>query len=701
MPDRTPITDLAGVPLDAAATVAWGFYPGVRPHIARVQARKAAITRILGTTQGTEPVRLSLRHDAGKAQVWERLYVLGEVPADAPWLGAVELADERWLWARRHILRRYNLRRETGETAILSGSFAGGIEAGEAIPDIDYRPVSLHNGTPWTPVDVLRDVLDAVTAGRFRVDGTFVTQAVEDLEIDDAGDAAVAKALALVPDAELYLDEAGRAIVYNRHTGGEVAALNALGPDQVGGAGRVEYVSHHRTRPSAIRVLFTRAVEVRFDFGEDETRTRVEEDRKIHNVLPVPDPSLLVMSADAATSARRVNAGTFIDVNDAFTSWDDPPGGLPPLSRTIVNRDWWAGLLLMSYGKIGEGDRANSDWVARIGAVYAHYRQTFQIARRWVDRALAIEPERPFVVQQETGARVPALVYADHAVELGFRGLSRDPGNATTIRNQTGFYPTGGGGGGTTINPLANGRPAPARVQMLLPTAGIFRLAWQVDVLRLREKIHPCPFAQEASANPADAGLRPVRHDEISLTLAATHRVAVLLTLVPAFPNDERQLHAVKVPAADVAPLLAGGLAAGRIQPANGPTLDVRVPASLVRAITAWDDGRAAEIEGVFGLGDASAKDLPIANHLAVDAVARAVATATYSAFLDGLEGAKIGPLTPEVHPLGRIAEVETVLDPSGHVATTARLPRPSRPLNFLALLPDGIRRILLRQVKV
>src|SRR5690606_11843892 len=70
----------------------------------------------------------------------------------------VRVADRRWLWGRKHIIRRYNVRRRTGDFRWVGGEL---INIDQFEPDVEYIPPSLKGGkTPWEPIDILKDILE-------------------------------------------------------------------------------------------------------------------------------------------------------------------------------------------------------------------------------------------------------------------------------------------------------------------------------------------------------------------------------------------------------------------------------------------------------------------------------------------------------------------------------------------------------------
>ena len=121
--------------------------------------------------------------------------------------------------------------------------------------------------------------------------------------------------------------------------------------------------------------------------------------------------------------------------------------------------------------------------------------------------------------------------------------------------------------------------------------------------------------------------------------LSSAHKIAIIVTAIPAAPNTSQQLHRIVVTPSEVANLLPGGAPpAGR-----GPILEIRVPGSVETARIPWVDSKRTDIERAFGIqpGEPNFANFVINEKKGEDgsaslnAIALAEAASAYAAFSD------------------------------------------------------------------
>ena len=106
---------LTRFPLLANTTLSWSTSSGVSPDSVTVFLSNSDVKKLVNRIKKSVPstgFSLEFKSD-GKSINIRELLLLKETPNDSPLFGAVVLTDRRWLWHRRHILRRYNIRRRS------------------------------------------------------------------------------------------------------------------------------------------------------------------------------------------------------------------------------------------------------------------------------------------------------------------------------------------------------------------------------------------------------------------------------------------------------------------------------------------------------------------------------------------------------------------------------------------------------------
>lgn len=712
---------LGGLPLLASSAVRWALKAGVRPFTTTVDMAPAHADALLANTLNVgKPTELVIASDAGaglKTVTVKNVWVLGRAPGNSPKIATIMLADRRWMWSYPHVLGRYNIRRRAGVKRIKVNDQA----ANDVVADkFQYALWSLHDGSrKWYADEVLDDVIFKVESRL--LDGpakAFVDPAlnavikalpVEDLEIDDTGDSAIARAVAYLQEADLFIDYDGNIQLYGKSSGKEAELAASLGPETVG-HGHIATVDLRLIRPQYIDILFTREMEIRFDYSEADTTISENEDRRIlRNVGPQPDYSLTI-------SGRSYPAGTWHTLPEYYAAWGNMPnpfgGPAEPLSATLVERamapfmDLWACI-----GSVGQFD-PDADWIARISMIQSHWRQTYQIQSRWMDRILSVRPYRVATVDQTTGARAPAMAWSDYFLLTGTRAQWKERAKGLTY----GIDVDGLDSFGQNLDNTT--RPAPAVVSVPDSDQGILHLDYIIDPLRLMEQVIPGKLdtgnvprgdlTQRAHSISFDSVFEP---SQPLAKMAGSFLMSCIVTCIPASPNGTQQLHRLRVfPGLIEDRLVPGGAGLGECL---GPPMELRIGGGLETARVQWLDSKATEIERVFGLtpGDPKLDGLVVnegspgatgggGGGASLWAIAEARAAAVYASLRNRKEGEMAGDLTPGALLAGWSDELAHVVTVQGEAFTELRLPERVPQFNLMAWLDGANRAILLRLVQ-
>lgn len=648
----------------------WDLVYGIQPAAGTYQIHRANLDQI-----STQPMAVTVRieHPSVEPTVVGRLSLVSAAPTGHPDVISVTVADERYWLGRRWHAAVYNLRKRSGVRRRLRQE-GDRIEVSTIADDVTFAPWSLKGGTiAWSAASVLGDVLSSVWTGSWTQETT-TSVPIESLEIDDPGDAALARILRVYGSAEVFVRLNGQMVVRDRADGSE--ATLSLGPPLVGPSVGTVTVS---TSPVKVRVLFTREPEVRVELVEEIPSTvRNSLERRAENVAPTPDPTTLV-------SGVQVPTGVYRNLKALLAAWNASlePGQTVPITLTKILETWFVPGVFEAMIQ-GIGLQPSAVLARRMGTIRSHLRQTFQLHTSLLDRISDWFPRRAALLDSETQTFAPSLVYADWSVWYSIRGLAREGTARTRLHDNFDGYAA----------LLADAKVAPATVNAVDRELGVLRLDWQPDPLGDTVVVAPGKASNAGKADPrqARAGLAGILKS--NATLDAGWTGATVITVRPAAPNSVDRFHAIEVDHTRASEVLKKEIPAG-----ESPAFTIHVNPSLVTARYAWQDDEADQIERILG-GDLSGASGGIAlrpvNEDDLQAVAEAYAAAIYAKTKPLRVGSHTQLLDPSLEPTGSAARVSHGIEPDGTPTTTVTYSPAGPDYDFVAYLPDGVRRRVL-----
>ena len=707
-----PIVTYGGTNLSATGRLGWSLTSGPEPHTRVLQIPVNEAEQILAL-RGT-PRTLTITPDGFPTLTVENVTVLHETGSIAPFYTGVVVADSRWDWKYKRIKKRYNIRRRLGQRRRLENE--GPIEIEDVVDDVSYAPWSLRNeASPWDAESVLRDVFQSFL-GKDPIFMARPTNAIpiENLELDDDAPSAIRRVLQFIPGFDMYVNYQGDPVIYHTLDGSERSLINNAGPEVVGGGHPID-ADKSAIRPVAVDVYFDSEHELRFD-SVIEGGSRQIDEQFLDNVLPCPDPTLKLVGG------RTVVAGTWITLEEALAAWallDDRPPTAVVLTLDIIRESFYFPELFVLNTPWG-AEAVDPVWNRRIAAIRSHYRQTYRINRRWVDRIYTIRAYRVSILDFETGTHAPAQVYSDYCIKPNARGIFKDKNLQLMGVNVFGYAAL-----------IKDATVSPAVVNVVDSELGIIRVGFVTDPMGAAVEIYPSAVDNIPTADPSDTSkphtwnTRPLSGGGLP-SLSKNHRIAVIITAAKAAPNSKALLYRRRVTPAEAAPLIPGA----RIEPARGPVWEVRIPAGVETARFAWQDDDKSEIRKAFGVGipqqegggggrvqgddSDAAKDARAAADLAaagviddllvnpeqIDALAKAAAARVYSSLRDRIEGSKTTAVNPTHTPTGALKDITHALGVKGEFLTDYALPMNIADVDIASLMPDDIRRKIFRLVQ-
>jgi hypothetical protein len=691
---------LGGYPLLADNTHAWRLQTGAQPYSGQFRLLRGDADALLAAQEGgTKPVDLIL----GGMQ-FKNLVILGELPVERTDVAELGVADIRWFLNRVHIGPRwYNWRRQTGGRRWTQD---GMTDISEVVDDIDYAYWSLYGGTAeWTAggivASVLADIKSSLPGINFDygpVLSSVTTRAipVDGFYLDGQADSCLQKAMDLA-GCSYYAAPSGKLLCVDPFDRSENEVL-ARGYARERETPVPVFQQRAHLRPSKVVSYSTREIEVRFDGWDavDSDDTTVdgapgEDERVMRNVAPVPIEALTVGGIERSF-------GEIVLIDDLMTAGNLIKNAIvaTTLGHTAVQKFWSAGSLIMAFaaGRWGAVQPDQRMYLI-IAAIYKCYRTLWQIPRHWRDRTYQIRAVRATIRDPETGTRGEAKVWCDYFVlypidrmhqkmdeddQTGTNKFALDSGSATLVSNDTWI-----------ASALTNMEAAEAEVNVVNSDQGLIAFDFETanhwgDLAQ----IYPCGVVDATIPRGTPEKYGPKSEELIEL--AASHKVAVVLSLVPAAPPGKASLLAYEVSPSSVAAKIGGSVGA-----CNGPPLEVRLNPHVVTAMYAWADGRAEDIERAFGMhgGGGYIEDL-LANENHIRDVTEAIAAREYLQMADRWEGTATYVGAIPIEPTGNLNFVEWIETAIRHTNRTRIGLEPVRVYaDYTAFMSDEVRRQL------
>jgi len=710
---------LDGFDLLNADAVRWPQVDGVAPvkQVFLMEAGTAQALMKKRTGALSDSVTLKVQVDG--LDVWqaEKLYVLGLAPGPMPQMLGVLVADRRIWWRHVTVALACNVPRRVGTKPLLKEGIPEQIQL---VDSLQYAPWSLfqppappnaNGGRPaatqaFTALAMLSTVFHQVTSvvgGTVRIAANLNRQmAVQGVQFAEPGDTAIQRALAYLGGAAITILLDGTIYVRDARDGSEAKLAQA--GDPIVGAPLPFLTDKRLVRPSSITVLFEREIEIALTSDNEELGQTVttgglnalNDYRGMKNVGQVTDLDLALPALNGlpAVTAPR---GTWVDFVRLTKAWQankvafqsSLPSGFG-LGLDIPSLRLWycsPGILQDIIQGIGSG---SASWLlgARVDSAFSHFRTTYQLPSKYLDRISRIYPYRAALLDPATGTRAPASVFCDFARFYGVRGaLEGDPKSFRFLwQNFTGWNAQ-----------IASATPAPFGVTIPDEQQGIIHIQPLPDPFGRVSKTVPGQVVgpdgtNPCSSDPRDAGPGRPGIQNAYASLAPGFKCTIVLTVVPAAPNDTTRFQGYSIIPQNAETVL--GIKLGTCQ---GPPLTIRIPPSVATARIPWLDSAAGAVDAAMGVPGAAGGVLPTPlNDSQLSDVATCVAAQLWAQDVDRWEGGITLPLSTKLQPTGNAGAISHNLQPDGTATTIVAFPPQPVPVDMLSLLSEEARRITL-----
>lgn len=712
---------LGGIPLEMDGSTEWNLTRGVAPNLQNFQVHESVAAQLIG--MAGRPVTLQISDSSGKGKdlVFENLRILATFRGTHPNSRFVTVADRRILLADRLVKKDFNLRRNSAQLQFVDGNE----NQLDLAPKETWLPSSLLNEeTPYDSVSALEAILGelGLLRGRdFVFDSRLRPTTIEEIRIDDNGDAAIARLLQEFPGVSLYAHPDGKLHFYDMEGPTASRVKRAFHFPGFANAADVPLTADRRgERAREVHVYFTRRIEAGFSgksggTSSSELRTVTEvssEPFDLINVQRSTDRTLTgfktLLNPEETQQEVTLVQGSWGEIGkitsgntqglgflEAWRNDSSNPfqlavdSGLGALSNEIIRRHYTSGLGYIWEYYTQAGAEKNVVWSARIQRLLRHWRLTWAIQPSVWNKISSFSPVRVAVSNRSLGRGAKSPVYMDYTLRPGRLGIIR--GKADVIGDLVNGSIVKAG------EAIASGSPAPVEVLPLDTQAGVFTLNVIPDKTGEWDQLVPgIPIGNLLPVKKLSEFNRNPRSTIAmwnQITLQENFEFQTILTVTPATPNDLRKFHKEIVTPSDVRPVL--GRDTG---PTNGgPAFEIRIFPGIMTADYAWPDNEGGTHVRKALAGAEMPENLMV-NPETVRNIALAVAAAYYDSLLDRVEarGAE-HELDGDRILEGSISNVTHRMSREGVTTTMITASRQPKVRSWWRFLSDSARRNILR----
>ena len=625
---------IGGVPIAAVGSAIWQITRGATPYRSVFEVHKSQWSQL--RNQLGKDLTLEIQQ-GGKTRRFRKVSILHQVPTTSKNRVGFIVSDLRWKWRYKLVTRDYNIPRRTGNKSTSVTELP--IQVETTIDEFDFFRYTLNDGKKWTGREIIEDILEDLEEGNWEVrefpltEGGSVMSTVG-VTLRDAGDAALSRALNLIPGADIFVSEDGKVIVYDSIDDSALGQKVERLEDSWTKVGDYPIkIDRKAVRPKRVIVHYQREVEVFLQCWDDMSDTANYPSKLTPyaiNVLQTVDESTNVTITDPYTlnaTQTALPAGCFVWANELFNAWETSSfPGVIPITWEVVRRNYAFGSLEDICSPGGAEYLEAQSTHARIGSIRQHFRNTWRISQPLMQNCRRIVNARVNLLDPITGTRVPSMVWSQLCLIPNTQsmpwsrgeGAGDDPEKQLLFKNVdwlgAQFAPdVWGVGRWPTERTIQSSYPAPMTVQIMDEQLGLFSThfidrkagwlkktipgflvseygdgkTWNSDP-RSSDKTGPIrDLSKQDDAKAIIMVDGPTESGADGLCLDNSMGQFVVMTFYPAVPNNNTQFHRVAVNPEDIDEAYRAeyGITGG-----DGPDLNVFVAASEMTARFAWRD---------------------------------------------------------------------------------------------------------------
>jgi hypothetical protein len=624
---------LGGTMLAGSGSIVWKFTTGVHPYMTTMSVHESKWEKL--KAKKGQPINLVITNSYGVKTTIEKLYILEEVPSGSPHIVSFSVADVRWKWNRKIIVRDYNMSKRTADKNFDNQTLP--VDNKQSTPKYDYRPFSLYQGEfVWKAEECLKDFMETMigedpspgSGGSrdklYKIDslGASGEFSLQNISISDPGNLALQRLLSFIPGTNVWIDQKGVARFFNTLDVDKADNFIEGLPPSTWDGDKHERVERLKIRPNQVNVYYEREWELLLQY-EDDWRTTTQSNPVfnepwVENVIPTVFEETTVNVYDYEENKvieRTVPPGTWVNakewlrVHNELLGPQAVVGAMPWTFKTL--RVFWIrgdleGRLLGTQlrGKQGEVDTTNAR--AAIQALREHFRTTFMISRRWMERLRDVKSVRVTLIDPVTGTRMPSSVWGQITVAPTTKGTAMFDRKRGSQRGASAMYYLVDNYPENTTRTVEN-TVGPETLNFIDRDAGIFKLTAGNGTYGTYNTVIPGNTVnaagekrvaqydlggQDENGVAVGAGMR-LQNGTNEWMLPYEYKFRAMITIVPGAPNNIRRMHREVVDHDEMVKYLN---APGDIAQGQGPPIDIFIPSAELTARYAWSiDDQAKE----------------------------------------------------------------------------------------------------------
>lgn len=720
--------ELAGRPWDVTGAVPWGYVSGVQPQTFPLLMTKRFADFFAKNAAGEISLKMSgkeLVGGGGEAQrvrpiekEFKRLQLHTRPPGNFE-QDFLILEDDRWRWGRPNVTRDYNMARKSNDLVTLAGVVIQRQNLlREARKYFRTRTLAPDN-RPWTALQIAFDVLTRV----LKIDtADIITNRASKTEfvpmnesVDGESAASVIARMLTLDGNDLFIDEDGKVVIYDRHAVFDDLEFRELFPRGVPPRfdGALHVVDYEKIRPSVIETQNTPELEMLFTFQSVGPQTsasgrpaNTDEEAKrqlqtgqvfVENVTKT-----IIDGQVFDANGEPLPAGTIVNINDAIESLGDRVGASFTLDDVLEFLGNDAFIISQIITRLTTGlevifDPTNTS-IAQ--AILTDLRTFFRIPQVVVEHIRSLQAYHVNIGNTQTRTRPPSNVFSQVSWFIPTSLLVAAPiPDGVVLDSFTEINDDGSKTALTKYQPLTG---VTVRVEDF--DLGLYRINWAADPDRPGAVKGVTPgIARDDSIYSREQGGNVTVLEDTSFTgigLIPDWEATVVMTVVPDLTNDKNRLFRTLF----TPPPGKNEKGQDRPQVGRGPRVERRVR---------LDTARFQLAPGPYSQGDPvplstnpSAAVLGarggMVNEKILGSVNQAESDRLYHTFTNQAEGditLAFNKTSARIKPVASLRTVQYVYNEDGLIFVRVSAQRSTNPPNILIGLPADVLKSTIRQL--
>ncbi len=722
--------ELAGRSWDVSGAVPWGYVSGVRPQSVPLLMTKRFADFYAKSVAGEVSLKMLGKEfvggggEAQRVRPIQREFKRLQLHTRPP--GTFEqdfliLEDDRFRWERPNVTRDYNIARKSNDLVTLKGVV---LQRRNLLREarLYFRARTLGpDGRPWSALQIVLDVLTRVL--KIDVSDIITTRAskTEYIPMNEAIDgesaASVIARMMALDGNDLFIDEEGRVVIYDRDAVFDEFEFKELFPRGLPPRfdGALHVVDYQKLRPSVVETQNTPEIEMLFTFRSFGPQTSVSgrpaktdeeaKDQLQRGQVFVENVTKTIVDGQVFDgNGQPLPAGTIVNIDDAIEALGARVGAdftLDDLLEFFGNDAFILKQIVTRLTTGGETilDPTNTS-IAQ--AILTDFRTSFRIPQPVIEHIRSLQAYQVNIGNTQTRTRPPSNVFSQVSWFIPTSVLIAAPiPDGVVLDSFTEIDDDGNKSFLPRFRPLTG---AVARVEDF--DLGLYRINFAADPDRPGAIKGVLPgVARDDSVYFREQGGNVTTLDDTSFTgigLLPDWEASVVMTVVPDLTNDKRRLFRTLF----TPPPARNERGQPTAQLGRGPTIERRVRLDTARF--QLEHGRYSQGDALPLSTNPSALELGarggMTNERILTAVNEGEAGRIFQTFNNQAEGEitlAFNAASLKIKPVASLRVVQYVYNADGFIFVRVSAQRSTTPPNILTRLPGDVLRATIRQLGV